>query len=56
MEEDGFGNVSFVEMQSVPIMFDDRPLFSELFGIAHDEVHCNSNDDGISVEGVLHYG
>ena len=37
-------------------MFDDRPLFSELFASARDELHCNSNEDGISVEGVLHYG
>ena len=36
-------------------MFDDRPLFSELFGSARDELHCNSNEDGISVEGLLHY-
>ena len=56
VEEDEFGNVSFVGMQRVPLMFDDRPLFSELFGSARDELHCNSNEDGISVEGVLHYG
>ena len=56
MEEDEFGNVSFVGMQRVPLMFDERPLFSELFGSARDELHCNSNEDGISVEGVLDYG
>jgi len=56
VEEDEFGNVSFVGMQRVPLMFDDRPLFSELFGSAHDELHCNSNEDVILVEGVLHYG
>ena len=56
MEEDEFGNDSFVGIQRVPLMFDDRPLFSELFGSAHDELHCNSNEEGISVEGVLHYG
>jgi hypothetical protein len=32
VEEDEFGNVSFVGMQRVPVIFDDRPLFSELFG------------------------
>ena len=30
--------------------------FFELFSSARDELHCNSNEDGISVEGVLHYG
>ena len=56
MEENEFGNVSFVGMQRVPLMFDERPLFSELFGSARDELHCNSNEDGISVDGILHYG
>jgi len=56
VEEDEFGNVSFVGMQRVPVIFDDRPLFRELFGRARDELECNSNDDAISVEGVLHYG
>ena len=53
MEEDKFGNVSFIGMQRVPLMFDDRPLFSELFGSSRDELHCNSNEDGISVEGYF---
>ena len=53
MEEDEFRNVSFVGMQRVPLMFDDRSLFSELFGSARDELHCNSNEDGISVEGYF---
>ena len=56
MEEDEFGNVSFVGMQMVPVIFDDRPLFSELFGRARDELKCNSNEDAILVEGVLHHG
>jgi hypothetical protein len=56
VEEDEFGNVSFVGMQRVPLIFDDRPLFSEFFGSARHELHCNSNEDRISVEGVLHYG
>ena len=54
MEEDEFGNVSFVGMQRVPVIFDDRPLFSE-FGRARDELKCNSNEDAILVEGVLHH-
>ena len=56
MEEDEFGNISFVGMQRVPLMFDDRPLFFELFGSARDELHCNSNEDVIAVEGVLRFG
>jgi hypothetical protein len=54
VEEDEFWNVSFVGMQRVPLMFDDRPLFSELLGSARDELKCNEDD--ISVDGVLHYG
>ena len=49
VEKDEFGNVSFVGIQRAPLMFDDQPLFSELFGSAHDEVHCNSNEDGIFI-------
>ena len=56
MEENEFGNVSFVGMQMVPVIFDDRPLFSELFGRARDELKCNSNEDTILVEGVHHHG
>ena len=56
MEEDEFGNVSFVEMQRVPVIFDDRPLFCELFGRTRDELKCSSNEDAILVEGVLHHG
>ena len=40
MEEDEFGNVSFVGMQRVPVIFDDQPLFSELFGRARDELNA----------------
>ena len=56
MEEDEFANVSFVGMQRVPVIFDDRPLICELFGTARDELKCNSNEDVILVEGVLHHG
>ena len=54
VEEDEFWNVSFVGMQRVALMFDDRPLFSELVGSARNELQCNQDD--ISVDGVLHYG
>jgi hypothetical protein len=55
VEKDKFGNVSFDGMCSVSLMFDDRPLFSEVFGKARDELHCNSNENAISVGEVLHY-
>ena len=40
----------------MPVIFDDRPLFCELFARARDELKCNSNEDVILVEGVLHHG
>jgi hypothetical protein len=55
VEEDEYGNVSFVGKQRVPLIFDDRLSFSELLGRAHDELHWNSNEDAISVQGLLHY-
>jgi hypothetical protein len=56
VEKDQFGNVDFVGMQTVPLMFDERPLFSELMGSARDELKCNSNEEEILVEGVIHHG
>ena len=56
VEEDEFGNVNFVGMQRVPVIFNDRPLLCELFGRDRDELKCNSNEDAILVEGVLHHG
>jgi hypothetical protein len=53
VEEDEFGNVSFVGMQRVPVIFDDRPLFCDLMGSARDELKCNSNEDAILVEGYF---
>jgi hypothetical protein len=38
------------------VIFDDQPLFSKVFGRARDELKCNSNEDTILVEGVLHHG
>ena len=55
IEEDEFGNISFVGKQRVPVIFDDRPLFFELFDRARDELKCNSNENAILVEGVLHH-
>jgi hypothetical protein len=55
VEEDVFGNVTFDGMHRVFLIFDDRPLFSEVFARARDELQCNSNEDTISVEGVIHF-
>ena len=44
VEEDQFDNVGFVGMQRVRLMFDERPLFSELMGSARDKLKCNSNE------------
>ena len=43
-------------MQSVPVLFNEKPSFSELVARAQEELHCHGadDDDGIAVEGVLH--
>ena len=41
-------------MQSVPMLFNDMPSFSEMVVRAREELHCiGHDDDGIAVEGVL---
>jgi hypothetical protein len=55
MERDRYGYVEFVDMQSVPVLFNKKPSFSELAARAREEVHCHRDDD-IIVEGVLHLG
>ena len=47
--------LSFLDMQSVPVLFNDRPSFSEMVAGAWEELHC-LGDDGIAVDGVLHIG
>ena len=49
------GTVEFVDIQSVPVLFNDRPSFSEMVAKARETLHC-LGDDGIAVEGVLHLG
>ena len=58
MERDRYGYVEFVEMQSVPVLFNEKPSFSELVARAREELHWHGadDDDGIAVEGVLHLG
>jgi hypothetical protein len=55
VERDRYVYVKFVDMQSVPVLFNEKPLFSELAARAREEVHCHGDDD-IIVEGVLHLG
>ena len=38
VETDQFSNVTFVGMDSVSLMFDIRPLFSELIARAREEL------------------
>jgi len=56
VERDHYRYVEFVEMQSVPMLFNEKPSFSELVARAPEELHCHraDDDDGIAVEGVLH--
>ena len=58
MKRDRYGYVEFVEMQSVSVLFNEKPSFSELVARAWEELHCYGadDDDGIVVEGVLHLG
>ena len=57
-EIDRYGYVEFVDIQSVPMLFNEKPSFSELVARAREELHCHGadDDDGIAVEGVLHLG
>ena len=45
-------------MQSVPVLFNEKPSFSKLVARAQEELHCHGadDDDGIAVEGILHLG
>ena len=57
VECDHYGYVEFIDMQSMPVLFNDRPSFSEMVARAQEELHClGDDDDGIVVEGVLHLG
>ena len=57
VESDRYGYVEFVDMQSMSVLFNDRPSFSEMVVRAREELHClGDDDDGIAVEGVLYLG
>jgi hypothetical protein len=55
MERDHYRYIEFVDMQSMPVLFNEKPSFIELAARAREAVHCHG-DDGIVVEGVLHLG
>ena len=55
VERDRYGYVEFVDMQSVSVLFNKKPSFSELVVRARKELHCHG-DDGITVDDVLHLG
>ena len=57
VEYDRYGYIEFVDMQSMPVLFNDMPSFSEMVARAWEEMHClGDDDDGIAVEAVLHLG
>ena len=39
MERDHYGYVEFVEMQNVPVLFNEKPSFNELVARAREELH-----------------
>ena len=41
VECDRYGYVEFVDMQNVPVLFNDRPSFSEMVATAREELHCS---------------
>ena len=55
VDNNRYGYVEFVDMQSVHVLFNDRPSFSEIVARAREELHC-LGDDSIAIEGVLHLG
>ena len=56
MKKDRYGYVEFIDMQSVPVLFNERPSFSELIAGAREEIHCHRDVDGIDVDGVINLG
>jgi hypothetical protein len=41
-------------MQSESVRYNDRSSFSELIAITREDLRCHENDDGISIEEILH--
>ena len=45
VERDRYGYVEFVEIQSVSVLFNEKPSFSEFVARAREELHCHGADD-----------
>ena len=44
VESDRYGYVEFLDMQSVPVLFNDRPSFSDMVARDREELHCLGDD------------
>lgn len=53
---DDYGNVQFVRMQMMPLVFRPRSSLSELVARSREKLHWDANEEGIVVEGLLHFG
>lgn len=51
-----YGNVQFSGMQRVALIIMARPSYSDLVALSREELHCDRNEEGISMEGLLHFG
>ena len=47
VESDRYGYVEFVDMQSVPVLFNEKSSFSEVVARAREELHCLGDDDDV---------
>jgi hypothetical protein len=55
VEQDRYGNVEFVDMQRMAVIFDDKPSFIEVVARAKEKIGWHVVDD-IIVDGVLNVG
>jgi hypothetical protein len=53
---DDYRNVQFVRMQMMPLVFRPRSSLSELVAQSREKLHWDANEEGIVVEGLLHFG
>lgn len=56
MSSDDYENVQFVRMQMMPLVFRPRSSLSELVAWSREKLHWDANEEGIIVEGLLHFG
>jgi hypothetical protein len=55
VEQDHYGNVEFIDMQWVAVIFNERPSFSDVVTKAKEKIGWHDVDD-IVVDGVLNIG